>query len=1663
MLVSPSKSRLRRTRPLDDTGEQTRAQAPKKAHSTSSRAPVRKTAKGASKDVAIDKEPDVTGSTGREWSPVHELPITDSNGENPRSSPALPEQDFHSGDIGSTEQHPLLDIPPGVKSPPIVNSSIYAQYPPTSPIMAATALGPDCQPIQPLHFLSSSAAAAVIADSGLLATINARVIDGTFNAGNPNVTSIGGQTSANDEDNDPISGNDPRRRQPTEFNIEPVRSDDAGDVEPDRVVDDTAGGDGRAKQGSAGSGEDEDYDMLSTNNNEEVGEDRGREQSGNGLDAPPSEDKGREDEAEEGDKEDEEGDREDEEEDEEDEEEEDDEDEDEEDEEVDRDAANKYESHIGGEDDAERTMDESEEEEAEPIGDVEDAQDDDDKNSDQGEDATGSVTSARRTSGRTRRPSWKMNQLMQDSDEDPPSSDDFVLADPDTHSDTARRKETTIEEQDDEDDMELEQEVVDSDQDRRKRKVKRKITQPPHRKGSHSNDTSSKSAPGELKSTKSSETKTPKRKASAVGYETLSEPSAEDLAKARTRRDHARERSKAGVTTTTSDSSSNNDEGELMIDQLAMDDDAMDVDTPTVKAPLKGGATVKMNRPKGRSAGDAKRTACAKINDKSHAASARKADMEPPAGSSSDEAITIDPAAGGMDKSQAKASIPRRKAGASKGDRTTIASNRDTAHALSSDIGKGKAKDMSAVSTTKSGAKISKPQPTGQGQSRDREGRAEICDKWKGKAIDPDSKPKPGPLSKKHQAMIEAEIERIDEFINEIAKAADKPVAVIADMLNTWSCFETYHSQTHGRGDKETEQEYARRRQEDYYAVTKGIPKDDKAKREEAFRPYIDWYIDYMDLASEKAAKKGGAEKDLRQAASEMTKLGRHLFKTKGLHVVGYILNIRPGGTGLMFRNSPQVMQMQKEYETDHLANIAAYQARLMGIDLTNKGITIPSVSGTPSQTSSARRPQLPVQKPNEAGRDYRNRVLTELIKWKFKLANVETVKYKLWAAILELLYTNKLRIIDMHPDSNYTICKSRTIEFDLKAPGNGPVVSQMIAPWVENDPDGIKFDIVPWSEEESALPLDKQKDVPLILTWLHNEENVVPNGTSIIMYGHFKQGVKWRVSSTARYQHDLAVASGQAQDATPAGASESGQKCRIPTCKDPSNQRSTSAAGSTESTLVSSSRSNTAALATNPRTSSVAPNSNYRQPSVAPYSHPSAVVPPYQTIETHLDADNVTGYTQDFDDPWLTIEDDNGQMASTQWQESGNDYDPSNTRMNSPFEPAPPSPRRPTGFTNPDQYRDWPPDPIPENIDMSRAVFSRPGSGASRPVTTTGRSAASHYVTPLPDTRATHTREPTYAAPIPNGISFQSRERQNARYGTPSTYAGPETGHATSRASGSMDTDDGAPTPYAAPVMDRASSRASSRADGNHGSSIVYAPPMLDRTASRMSTRLAVDDRGSLPDHSAFAADAVSTPAQDAILVDRHTMYAQPMVPPTSVQSTRQYGLDRSSTASMRTFEPDMYFQDGPRAPSQFEDRDDYHTSSLNLEHDVYRTGRASVPRRVVPALGAIQEDEPDRIQQGFMSQRPAALSSRHRLSQGHRVLDLNPDRSPVNLNHPSRHRLSQGHRVLDLNPDRSPVNLNHPSRHRLSQGHHVLNLNTDQSPFSPALDLLLISYSSS
>lgn len=71
------------------------------------------------------------------------------------------------------------------------------------------------------------------------------------------------------------------------------------------------------------------------------------------------------------------------------------------------------------------------------------------------------------------------------------------------------------------------------------------------------------------------------------------------------------------------------------------------------------------------------------------------------------------------------------------------------------------------------------------------------------------------------------------------------------------------------------------------------------------------------------------------------------------------------------------------------------------------------------------------------------------------------------WATILEVLYTHKIRIIDMHPDAVLGPGRMGTIEFDLKATGqgHGKVVAEMVAPWTQNDPDGIKFDVVPWND----------------------------------------------------------------------------------------------------------------------------------------------------------------------------------------------------------------------------------------------------------------------------------------------------------------------------------------------------------------------------------------------------------------------------------------------------------------------------------------------------------------------------------------------------------------------------------------------------------------------
>jgi hypothetical protein len=74
------------------------------------------------------------------------------------------------------------------------------------------------------------------------------------------------------------------------------------------------------------------------------------------------------------------------------------------------------------------------------------------------------------------------------------------------------------------------------------------------------------------------------------------------------------------------------------------------------------------------------------------------------------------------------------------------------------------------------------------------------------------------------------------------------------------------------------------------------------------------------------------------------------------------------------------------------------------------------------------------------------------------------------WGSLLEILYKNKLRFVDFHPDGVWKK-KNRSLEYSAKGEGNGKITVEMVKPFLQSmDGGGVKVNIVAWSPGEIVL-----------------------------------------------------------------------------------------------------------------------------------------------------------------------------------------------------------------------------------------------------------------------------------------------------------------------------------------------------------------------------------------------------------------------------------------------------------------------------------------------------------------------------------------------------------------------------------------------------------------
>ncbi|EIN12218.1 hypothetical protein PUNSTDRAFT_130488 [Punctularia strigosozonata HHB-11173 SS5] len=413
----------------------------------------------------------------------------------------------------------------------------------------------------------------------------------------------------------------------------------------------------------------------------------------------------------------------------------------------------------------------------------------------------------------------------------------------------------------------------------------------------------------------------------------------------------------------------------------------------------------------------------------------------------------------------------------------------------------------------------------------------------KGKKRAGKSSSKPGRLSQEDEKMIKAEAERIQLWISETATRLEKPFATIANMLglpglslrrakNPWSVFEAwyaYHA-PHKKGE-ETPADFNKRKSEAYRDLLKDVP---ESKRDEVMKPYIDWYIDRHRAYLEQLAAKGKTGVEVSRVANEFATLARGYYVSHGYHISGSVIDISPRGRGMIWVGSPEGEELKVIQEPDQLDWLSNQGAMLKCVKLRREGKAAPEI---PSQGNShdfkAAPRNVRADGKIEGLRDYQVRIFTDVFKWKLRRANVALPGTDMeWQGLLNRMYHEKIRFVDFHPNAVW-IEKKGSYEYHPKAAGNGRSTREMVAPFMQSpNGAGVKFDIQHWSDQEKALPLEDQGEVPLVLCWVENEDKAIVDGKTIIIHNWVKQMVKYRVASTSAWYQDQGRLNWPAEDA---------------------------------------------------------------------------------------------------------------------------------------------------------------------------------------------------------------------------------------------------------------------------------------------------------------------------------------------------------------------------------------------------------------------------------------------------------------------------------------------------------------------------------------------------
>ncbi|KAJ7215794.1 hypothetical protein GGX14DRAFT_606708 [Mycena pura] len=408
--------------------------------------------------------------------------------------------------------------------------------------------------------------------------------------------------------------------------------------------------------------------------------------------------------------------------------------------------------------------------------------------------------------------------------------------------------------------------------------------------------------------------------------------------------------------------------------------------------------------------------------------------------------------------------------------------------------------DSDSDSTTKPSSK------KGRGKARGRMGKG----KGKARAASLDNSDsaqhKRGPLSAEFQERAIAAQQAFYDSIEEIAKAAGKPVSTIHQMLGTttkfaresqsWNVWQSWYSWKHPKETRKGELYHSSRAE---YEKALSHLSDEQRKESRFIWKALPWLLEWDEKKNSNAIaawrENGDFKRQLIMAVKPLSHMCRLLNDNYGVHVFGYAIDIE-GEASIVFGGSDSFSKISAEQKVTLSKNVKDFEVLFRTQDMRRRGLNIePTV--LPRLF-----PNISMDTDEKEDRDFLRTKFGQMMRRQLGLESEgkfaettmawnERFLYLAWKGKFRIInYPLALQNIGQVIGGNYNPKKPNVPEFQAFMPAFEKASSDNPEQYDDDIDTSTALAIVPWNDAEKLLPLHEQRDVPLVISapWSDND-----------------------------------------------------------------------------------------------------------------------------------------------------------------------------------------------------------------------------------------------------------------------------------------------------------------------------------------------------------------------------------------------------------------------------------------------------------------------------------------------------------------------------------------------------------------------------------------------